>query len=337
MSDKNEKNKNLFAPVISCIVPIYNVEKYLNICIDSILNQTFKNFELILVDDGSPDNCGFICDEYAKKDSRIHVIHQKNAGVSAARNAGINIAKGEYICFVDSDDWIDPQMYEKMYNCAQSNNVDLVICGFNRITSSGHIDKRKIEYPISYLNTCEKIISYYCDAIYHLYDMILNSPCNKLYRRSLLNDISFNNKIRIGEDYIFNLKVFTNISSAYLLNECLYTYRFNILSAVNSSFQAKQIYDYEMMVKETLSFKTKHNIRLKFVEPFLLKNICSIVLVASVNNMFKNIIYYRSLISLKSIIRYSHNLKRFIILFLFYFKLDKLLKYLISRYIKYVK
>lgn len=98
-------------PTLSIIVPVYKVEPYLHRCVDSILAQTFTDFELILVDDGSPDNCGAICDEYAAKDSRILVIHKENGGLSDARNAGLDIAKGEYIGFVDSDDYISPQMY----------------------------------------------------------------------------------------------------------------------------------------------------------------------------------------------------------------------------------
>ena len=113
-------------PVISIIVPVYKVEKQLNKCIESILNQTFKDYELILVDDGSPDNCGHICDEYEKKDSRIKVIHKKNGGLSDARNAGLDIALGKYIGFVDSDDIIHPQMYEKLYNCINKSNLDIV-------------------------------------------------------------------------------------------------------------------------------------------------------------------------------------------------------------------
>lgn len=115
-------------PLISIVVPVYKVEKYLSRCIDSILAQTYKNFELILVDDGSPDNCGTICDEYANKDSRIKVIHQKNSGAVTARNEGLKIAKGKYFGFVDSDDYIMPQMYEKMYECIQSGGYEIVWC-----------------------------------------------------------------------------------------------------------------------------------------------------------------------------------------------------------------
>lgn len=115
-------------PKISIIVPVYNVEKYLARCIDSILEQTFSDFECLLIDDGSPDCSGALCDEYAHKDNRIHVIHQKNAGVSAARNRGLDAARGEWICFVDSDDWCAKDMLSLLYGAAFENDAD-VVCG----------------------------------------------------------------------------------------------------------------------------------------------------------------------------------------------------------------
>lgn len=114
---------------ISMIVPVYNAENYIRRCVDSILSQTFQNFELILVDDGSPDNCGAICDEYAAKDSRIRVIHQKNQGQAAARNRAVTEARGEWICFVDSDDKIHPQMLEHLYRAAMEHNAGISMCG----------------------------------------------------------------------------------------------------------------------------------------------------------------------------------------------------------------
>lgn len=125
--------------LISVIIPIYNVEKYLKKCIDSIINQTYKNLEIILVDDGSPDNCGKICDEYAKKDQRIRVIHKKNGGLSDARNAGIDIAKGKYIAFVDSDDYVEKEYIEIMYKELKKNNVKIVQCGINKISDNEEI------------------------------------------------------------------------------------------------------------------------------------------------------------------------------------------------------
>ena len=118
------------SPKISIIVPVYKVEKYLCRCLDSIVAQTFTDWECILIDDGSPDNSGKICDEYAEKDGRFRVIHQENAGVSAARNAGLDAARGEWIGFVDSDDWVESNMYEYLYNNALETKSDVVICGF---------------------------------------------------------------------------------------------------------------------------------------------------------------------------------------------------------------
>ncbi len=121
---------------ISIIVPVYNVEKFLPRCIDSILEQTYTNFELILVDDGSPDNCGRICDEYVEKDSRVAVIHQKNGGLSAARNAGLDWAfensDSEWITFIDSDDWVHPLYLECLYNACIMNNLEIAVCNYLR-------------------------------------------------------------------------------------------------------------------------------------------------------------------------------------------------------------
>lgn len=130
-------------PKISIIVPVYKAEPYLKKCIDSILNQTFKDFELILVDDGSPDRCGEICDEYALKDSRIKIIHKENGGQSSARNVGLDIAQGEYIGFVDSDDWIEPDMYKKLFKVLKNDNVDMAICNINSIKDKKLRDRKK--------------------------------------------------------------------------------------------------------------------------------------------------------------------------------------------------
>ena len=109
-------------PLLSVIIPVYKVEKYLRQCVDSVINQTYKNLEIILVDDGSPDNCGKICDEYAEKDKRVKVIHQLNKGLSGARNTGTEQASGEYIAFVDSDDWLDVHMYEDLFGVLNKYN-----------------------------------------------------------------------------------------------------------------------------------------------------------------------------------------------------------------------
>lgn len=138
-------------PEISIIVPIYKTESYLERCINSILNQSFTDFELILVDDGSPDSCPQICDAWAKKDKRICVIHKENGGLSSARNAGIYITRGNYIGFVDSDDWIAPDMYEMLYNSATKHNADYAAIEMS-ITKSSHENYIQPEYKERVLN-----------------------------------------------------------------------------------------------------------------------------------------------------------------------------------------
>lgn len=136
--EKVEKSGKVVAeePLISVIVPVYNVEKYLDKCVDSIVNQTYKNLEIILVDDGSPDNCPKMCDDWARKDKRIRVIHKKNGGVSSARNLGINNANGECIGFVDSDDWIEKKYIQKLYETLIQEGADIALCGCNRVTGT---------------------------------------------------------------------------------------------------------------------------------------------------------------------------------------------------------
>ena len=128
-------------PLISVIVPVYNVEQYIHQCVDSILSQTYKNLEIILVDDGSPDNCPAICDEYARNDDRVKIIHQENGGISAARNSALDLCTGEYIAFVDSDDWIESNAYEEMMSEMQKKDLDVVFCGVNVITADGAIKR----------------------------------------------------------------------------------------------------------------------------------------------------------------------------------------------------
>ena len=124
-------------PLLSIIVPVYKVENYLQKCIDSILAQTFTDFELILVEDGSPDGCPALCDAAAAKDARIRVLHQKNGGLSAARNAGLDVARGEWIGFVDSDDYIAPEMYETLYKAVQNTGADLALCDYAAVDEAG--------------------------------------------------------------------------------------------------------------------------------------------------------------------------------------------------------
>lgn len=166
--------------LISVIVPVYKVEEYLCECLDSIINQTYKNLEIILVDDGSPDNCGKICDDYALKDSRIKVIHQQNGGLSAARNAGLDIAAGDYIGFVDSDDYIDLNMYEELYNSLKANDADIAVCGVKQFGNRSN----SFVYGNGYMNGTDLLKSI-------LKEEVQSGFCNKLFKNDLFNEIRF--------------------------------------------------------------------------------------------------------------------------------------------------
>jgi glycosyltransferase involved in cell wall biosynthesis len=164
--------------IISIIVPIYNVEEYIHKCINSIIAQTFRKFELILIDDGSKDNSGKICDEYALRDSRIRVIHKKNGGVSSARNAGLDIAQGEYIGFIDPDDWVEEDMYEVLYQSLLENDCDISICGVKSFSINDGVK--------SMCNIPNKFI---CDGLEAMQFILKGGSCiavwNRLYRRKI--------------------------------------------------------------------------------------------------------------------------------------------------------
>lgn len=216
-------------PTISIIVPVYNVEKYLPRCIDSILNQTFSDFELILVDDGSPDRCGHICDEYAAKDERIRVIHKRNGGVSSARNAALDIVQGEYVMFCDGDDAAEPLWCEKMYSliCQYSNYW--IICNVWRVDSQG---KQTTMHPLEKQKSelmCVPFYSLYCSGLCgSLWSTIFSA------KRVRENGLRFNEKYKIGEDTDFTMRYLKHCNGILFLSEPLYFYHQNIGSAVHS-------------------------------------------------------------------------------------------------------
>lgn len=205
-------------PMISVIVPIYNVEKYLRACIDSILTQTYKNLEIILVDDGSSDGCGAICDEYKEKDQRITVIHQKNRGLSGARNAGIDIAQGQYIGFIDSDDTIEPQMFEILLNNMRKNGAKISICGRKIVDESGNITEPKYIHK-------KKMVLDGKSAIIEMnshksFDM---SACDKLYDITLWTDIRYPEG-KLSEDFFVIFHLLDKAQKIVWTPEPLYKY-----------------------------------------------------------------------------------------------------------------
>ena len=187
-------------PLISVIVPVYKVENYLDKCIDSIVNQTYNNLEIILVNDGSPDNCPQICDEWKEKDNRIKVIHKENGGVSSARNKGLEIATGSYIAFIDSDDWVEENYISSLYDAIVSNDAQVALCSYNRVVGK-HIEKILITNNDKIVDSKEYLIN------------TLNPQtgfgfCHmKLYDAKCIKNIRFNEELKVGEDALYNLMV----------------------------------------------------------------------------------------------------------------------------------
>lgn len=210
-------------PIVSVIIPIYNVEKYLSRCLNSVCNNELSNIEIICVDDGSQDNCGKICDEYAEKDRRIKVIHKNNGGLSSARNAGMGIAKGKFIYFIDPDDDFDPSMLVKLVAIAEQQHCEVVICGYKTMPDE------KVIIPLFELN-----------KVLNPRKMIMNN--NRIHSHNDLcftwrflfekntikeNDIRFNENILFAEDSVFNLEVLLKAKNVYVLDEPLYYYTVN--------------------------------------------------------------------------------------------------------------
>lgn len=251
-------------PQISVIVPVYKVEKYLSRCVDSILSQTFTDFELILVDDGSPDNCGKLCDEYAQNDSRIHVIHQKNEGVSAARNAGIDWAfensDSHWITFVDSDDWIHPQYLELLLYPTNTCNIDVSICEYEETSS---------------LSSFETIDSYSymqltCEEFYIRNEVTAVTPCGKLYKKVCFETIRYPIGKRYEDEFTTYKILFQKAHVSYL-NEKLYFYYTNPTGFIRSEWCPKRL-DAITAHEEQIAFFRKYGYinALKKVEKILL-------------------------------------------------------------------
>lgn len=203
--------------LVSVIVPVYNVEKYLEKCLDSIINQTYEDIEIILIDDGSQDNSGAICDVYAKRDNRILVIHKENTGVSDTRNKGIDVAQGKYICFIDSDDTVSLSYIEKLVQPTRHEDYDLVICNFQKLFPDKVLD-------MSFSNI--KCFSGVFIRDYQFLYTITSFPCGKLYKASVIKgkNIIFPVDFPDAEDQMFNFQYYCYVKKYCLINEPLYYY-----------------------------------------------------------------------------------------------------------------
>lgn len=221
-------------PLISVIVPIYNVEQYLCRCVECLTAQTYKNLEIILVDDGSPDNCPQFCDEYAKKDSRIKVIHKKNGGLSDARNAGMKVATGEYISFIDSDDYVSNDFIETLYNAILSENSDIVECSVVKFYEDEHFDEYKDDLKITSFNTEESLSKLIAENPFkqHVW--------NKLYKSDLVSGVPYAVG-KLNEDEFWTYQIFGQAKKVTRVNKTMYYYFQRQSSIMGNTYNLRRL------------------------------------------------------------------------------------------------
>lgn len=236
--------------LLSVIVPVYNVEKYLCRCLDSIIAQDYSPMEIILVDDGSPDNCGAICDEYTQKYKFIKNIHKENGGLSSARNAGLDVAKGEYISFIDSDDSILPGMYSEMIHKLEGNNLDMISCE-PQIIKNGKIKKKHVNGSLVIYNTREGVI-----------DCLANNGsfvASKIYRRTAIGNIRFPEG-RVYEDVAIMWRFIANCKRIGYWDKIFYNYYFNSDSISKNSLDPKKRWDFVTARKEAFEYSVDNRL-----------------------------------------------------------------------------
>lgn len=245
-------------PKVSVIVPMYNVEKYLDKCVWSVRRQTLQDVEIILVDDGSPDCCGEMAEEYAKQDARIKVVHRENGGLGPARNSGMEIATGEYVGFVDSDDWVESQMFEELYNAAIQCNADICFSGMQCMINGKRGDRNVNPFAGRILKGQEEIFklrrSFYGPLPNRQkWDPVPVSVWTAIYRRSLIvnNDLRFRN-IR-SEDKFFNTAACKAASVVTAIGEARYNYRCDGQSSITRTFSESMVPSYLELFHELLT------------------------------------------------------------------------------------
>jgi glycosyltransferase involved in cell wall biosynthesis len=233
-------------PLISVIVPVYRVEAYLQTCVDSILGQTYPNLEILLVDDGSPDRCGQICESYAAADTRVRVIHQENGGVSKARNTGLDVCSGAYLCFIDSDDFIDRHYIEVLYSLCAENGADMSMCRMVR-TIDGTVPVPNLRGPVRLYSGREMSVRLHSDATGN-YAVI----CNKLFRRKLFESLRFPSGRRYEDEYVVH-QYFWASENVAITQAALYVYRQREDSFTGSAFTSARL-DALSALEERLRF-----------------------------------------------------------------------------------
>lgn len=253
-------------PLISIIVPVYNQEKYLSRCLDSILNQTYKNLEVVCIDDKSTDSSAEIINQYKIRDSRVVYYRNIGKGVSAARNLGIEKANGEYIGFVDSDDFVQPQMYEFMLKAVTDNNCEMAACGYERVDEANY---RSFEYHSRECKTSEFVDMYNFDKIIKN-EMILSSAWSKLVQKDFLKEYGRFGNYTVGEDTVFCAGLWANSSKAVLVDLPLYGYFNNQHSVLHKKIDTNKI---DLMCARLAAYKIYRNYDEKTAACFLFRNV----------------------------------------------------------------
>lgn len=231
--------------LISIIIPVYKVEKYLSRCIESVMAQTYRNIEILLIDDGSPDKCPEICDNYADKDPRIKVVHKKNGGLSDARNAGITLAEGKYISFLDSDDYVHPRMYQELLHILKKEEADVSFCNLNRVYSEEY-ELNDIQDGTLHIYSGKQAVKNILDKNLHVVSVI---ACGKLYKKELFESIRFPVG-KLHEDEFTTYKIFYKCTKVVFMDKGYYYYfqrDDGIMGTRKKVFSADGLEAYEQM------------------------------------------------------------------------------------------
>ena len=266
-------------PIVSIIVPIYNVELYLAECVESIRNQTVKEIEIILVDDGSPDGCPEMCDRFAAEDERIRVIHQENAGVSAARNRGMEMAAGEWIMFADPDDWLESDAVEVLYRQAKAGGCDMVCASCYK-----NYPDKQVQYGMDSSQAGKYVVEKDFEILFGSFlrggkiKINMASPCAKLYRKSMLDahtDCRFPDGMKMGQDFIFNMYAFQNAGNIYVLNVPVFHYRIRP-GSTTTTIHSDQPERYRRLIEEIHACMAKYQRLDQFLPDYYYACVCKV-------------------------------------------------------------
>ena len=272
--------------LVSIIVPIYKVESYIEKCILSLLAQTYKNIEVLLIDDGSPDKCGEICEKWKKKDGRIKVIHKENGGLSDARKVGINEATGKYIMIVDGDDWIDPMTVEECIEIAERKNVDCVLYSYVREYGDVSIDNPLFEKSFFYSNKRNvkemhrKLVGPLGEELHHPEKVDnLSSVCMKLYRRDIAQRGKIVSEKIVGtsEDTIFNLYALEKCEKIAYINKCYYHYRKDNAHSIVTVYKKHLSEKWDVLYQIFQQYLIEHNVDKEYEQAFLNRVACGMI------------------------------------------------------------